>query len=76
MNHEPDRIPVPGNGRGRDPDMADAGKPVPRDQTAALTPTQLAAGFGILAGLLVLFVRSRRGRGSGSDSGRDSGRDE
>ena len=76
MNDETDRIPVPSNGRGPDPNIADAGEPVPREQTVALTPTQLAAGFGILAGLLVLFVRSRRGRSSGRDSGGDTGRHE
>ena len=36
---------------------------VPRDQTMAFTPNQLAAGFGIVAGLLLLFAaRRRRGR--------------
>lgn len=36
---------------------------VPRDQTVAFTPNQLAAGFGIVAGLLLLFVGARRRRG-------------
>jgi hypothetical protein len=43
-------------------DAVDAGA-VPRDQTVAFTPNQLAAGFGIVAGLLLLFAaRRRRGR--------------
>ena len=37
---------------------------VSRDQTGTFTPNQLAAGFGIVAGLLLLFAaRRRRGRG-------------
>jgi len=41
----------------------DAAGAVPRDQTMAFTPNQLAAGFGIVAGLLLLFAaRRRRGR--------------
>jgi hypothetical protein len=39
------------------------GDVVPRDQTVAFTPNQLAAGFGIVAGLLLLFVGARRRRG-------------
>jgi hypothetical protein len=45
------------------PDDADPGA-IPREQTIAFTPNQLAAGFGIVAGLLLLFAaRRRRGRG-------------
>ena len=43
-------------------DVADTGA-VSRDQTVGFTPNQLAAGFGIVAGLLLLFAaRRRRGR--------------
>lgn len=50
---------------GEAPDDAAAdGGAVPREQTIAFTPNQLAAGFGIVAGLLLLFAaRRRRGRG-------------
>ena len=81
MNQDTERIPVPTNGRGPMPDDAPApatappverrgpaGDAVPRDQTVPLTPTQLAAGFGIVAGLLLLFVGARRRRG-GKGSG-------
>jgi hypothetical protein len=48
---------------GEAPDDADTGA-LSRDQTIAFTPNQLAAGFGIVAGLLLLFAaRRRRGRG-------------
>ena len=37
---------------------------VSRDQTGTFSPNQLAAGFGIVAGLLLFFAaRRRRGRG-------------
>ena len=39
---------------------AEAEGAVPRDQTMAFTPNQLAAGFGIVAGLLLLFAARRR----------------
>ena len=47
-----------------DSDAAEAGSgALSRDQTVAFTPNQLAAGFGIVAGLLLLFAaRRRRGR--------------
>lgn len=72
MSEDTDRIPVPTNGRGPHPDAApppadespgSAGKPLSRDQTVSFTPNQLAAGFGIIAGLLLLFVGARRRRG-------------
>ena len=70
MNQDTERIPVPTNGTGPKPDerRGSASDAVPRDQTVPLTPTQLAAGFGIVAGLLLLFVGARRRRGGkGSD---------
>ena len=49
---------------GQDLDAPSGPGAVPRDQTVAFTPNQLAAGFGIVAGLLLLFAaRRRRGRG-------------
>jgi len=42
------------------------GEQVSRDQTVAFTPNQLAAGFGIVAGLLLLVFGTWRRR-----SGRD-----
>ena len=74
MSEDTDRIPVPTNGRGPHPsadvpagrteatplgDDADPGA-VARAQTVAFTPNQLAAGFGIVAGLLLLFAARRR----------------
>lgn len=68
-----DRIPVPMNGHQRNatpapagPDPADEG-PAGPDLRIAVSPAQAAAGFGIIAALILLFVRSRRGR---SDRGR------
>ncbi len=78
MSEDTDRIPVPTNGKGPHPvDDVPAGRTqatpvgddagsgaVARDQTVAFTPNQLAAGFGIVAGLLLLFAaRRRRNRG-------------
>lgn len=78
MSQDTERIPVPTNGTGPKPPAATGpgtpaapgterrGAPpgvVPRDQTVAFTPNQLAAGFGIVAGLLLLFVGARRRRG-------------
>lgn len=76
MSQDTDRIPVPTNGAG--PHLATSPPPVgpkatpgeqlSRDQTVAFTPNQLAAGFGIVAGLLLLVFGTRRRRGR---SGRD-----
>jgi hypothetical protein len=78
MSEDTDRIPVPTNGKGPHRDVLEAttgpaaepaAEPassgeVPREQTLAFTPNQLAAGFGIVAGLVLLFAaRRRRGRG-------------
>ena len=77
MSQDTERIPVPMNGTGTQPDDAatvapaepqadrrrDAGQAVPRDQTVAFTPNQLAVGFGIVAGVLLLFAGARRRRG-------------
>ena len=69
MNQDTERIPVPRN--GHEPtsiDPAPATAPPAAPQAVPLTPTQLAAGFGIVAGLLLLFVGARRRRG-GKDAG-------
>lgn len=78
MSQDTERIPVPTNGRSpmpadvpserrqTAPAADDAGAAVPRDQTVAFTPNQLAAGFGIVAGLVLLFVGARRRRGGSS----------
>ena len=78
MSQDTERIPIPTNGTGPKPPGATgpgtsaaaaterrgaSADVVPRDQTVAFTPNQLAAGFGILAGLLLLFVGARRRRG-------------
>ena len=77
MSQDTERIPIPTNGTGPKPPPAASASPagptterrgatvdvVPRDQTVAFTPNQLAAGFGIVAGLLLLFVGARRRRG-------------
>jgi hypothetical protein len=73
MTDDTDRIPVPTNGKGPHAgvtltaggDVASGGA-VPREQTVGFTPNQLAAGFGIVAGLLLLAVAGRRrSRGRG-----------
>ena len=87
MSQDTERIPVPTNGRGTMPDDvprdrrrrpdatpdidAAAGQAVPRDQTVAFTPNQLAVGFGIVAGLVLLVAGARRRRGGSGGSGRD-----
>jgi len=72
MSEDTDRIPVPTNGKGPHAGLtvtagvgdAAGGGAVPREQTVTFTPNQLAAGFGIVAGLVLLFAASRRrGRG-------------
>jgi len=77
MSEDTDRIPVTTNGKGPPAGVtvtagvgdsaageAARGGAVPREQTVAFTPNQLAAGFGIVAGLVLLFAASRRrGRG-------------
>jgi hypothetical protein len=78
MNQDTERIPVPTNGTGpKPPDVApvvppldsagrrigDSDGAVLRDQTVPFTPNQLAVGFGIVAGLLLLFAGARRRRG-------------
>ena len=53
---------VAGNGPAG-PAATDGGAPPATEPIIAFTPTQLAVGFGILASLIVLLVRSRRRRG-------------
>ena len=73
MSQDTERIPIPSNGTGPMPPIAPTvpatdrrgatATVVPRDQTVGFTPNQLAAGFGIVAGLLLLLVGARRRRG-------------
>lgn len=71
MNPDPNRIPVPVNGKGQH-ELDAPGDPLeapgPDQLTVGFTPTQLAVGFGILAALVALVVgrvrrRGRPGRG-------------
>ena len=70
---EPDRIRVPTNGHraplsddaapdavAADTESVPDGALTPADLRIAFSPGQLAAGFGILAGLILLVVGSRR----------------
>ena len=65
----PDHEPAPGAPPDPpdDPKPADSGAPSGNEMAIALTPSQLAVGGAIVAGLLVLGVRlllgRRRGRG-------------
>jgi hypothetical protein len=67
-----ERIPVPGNGH-RPPMDADVPAPpetaTPRREAPAVrlavTPGQLAVGFGIIASLILLVLGRRRGRRDG-----------
>jgi len=80
MSSDPDRIPVPTNGRGPhpvpDPEVPAAsaargsmggssGGPSNMEMSVAFTPKQAAVGFGILASLLLLIVSGARRRRSG-----------
>jgi hypothetical protein len=74
MSEDTERIPVPTNGRGPrlqgsaepvDWPHSPPGEPPSRDQAIPFTPNQLAVGFGIVAGLVLLFVGSRRRGRSG-----------
>jgi hypothetical protein len=76
---ESDRVRVPTNGHrpplGADAERGDAAPAVPDpvvetelpDPRLVISPTQLAAGFGILAGLIVLLARRRGRRGDRDD---------
>jgi hypothetical protein len=41
----------------------------PADLPVGMTPGQLAAGFGIIAAIILLVVRSRRRAGRGTNAG-------
>ncbi len=70
MSQESDRIAVPTNGRGPHPIPGpvataepDPGTPSAQELSTAISPKQLAIGFGIVASLVVLLVgRARRSR--------------
>ena len=76
MSSETDRIAVPTNGRGPHPvpettgttdadDLSDS-TPSDVDLSNALSPKQLAVGFGVIASLVLLAVaRARRRRTGG-----------
>ena len=59
--------PAADDGRAADDGFAADDGPTRPDLRIAVSPAQAAAGFGIIAALILLFVRSRRG---GSDRGR------
>jgi len=71
MSSSTDRIPVPTNGH-RPPlssdavaaptDPAPTGGPSADELRVAFTPGQVAAGFGIIAALILLVVGRRRGK--------------
>jgi predicted outer membrane lipoprotein len=65
MTTPDDRLKVPTNGHHTAPtDAAEPAAPTPSDLRIAVSPAQAAAGFGIIAALILLLVRSRR-RGKG-----------
>jgi hypothetical protein len=63
MTRETDRITVPANGRKPHP-VADAPtqKATSPELTIAVTPGQLAVGFSVIAGIILLVLRRRHGR--------------
>ena len=78
---ETDRVRVPTNGHrpalgAVDPaDGTPASTdddPTPPDDRIAFTPGQLAAGFGVLAGLILLLVGTRRRGRRDADDDRDA----
>ncbi len=70
MTHDADRVAIRANGQTPPPSgkttRDDGGEPIDSADdevpTAAFTPTQLTVGFGILAALILLLVRRRRGK--------------
>jgi hypothetical protein len=66
MSQETDRIAVPTNGKHPQP-APEPARPGPTQRPAppalSFNPTQLAVGFGILAAVVALVVRSLRRRG-------------
>ena len=72
MSQEPDRVPVPTNGKGPHPVET---PPAPEDAeaspaaTAAFSPIQLAVGFGIIASLVLLAARQMRRRNRSGPGG-------
>jgi MYXO-CTERM domain-containing protein len=73
---ETDRVRVPTNGHrpalgAVEPDGTSGppadDAPTPPDYRVAVTPAQLAAGFGVLAGLILLLLGTRRRRRDAGD---------
>lgn len=71
MSSSPDRIPVPTNGHraplpaetpSATPEPGPSSGPSVADPRVAFTPGQVAAGFGIIAALILLVARKRRGK--------------
>jgi hypothetical protein len=67
MSNDPDRIPVPANGR-RGPSTSPAGDAADGpassdDPRVVLSPAQLAVGFSVLVSVVLLLVGRRRRRG-------------
>lgn len=70
MNSDDERIPVPTNGHrppATPPDATPPDATPPADASAvglaiAFTPGQIAAGFGIIAGLILFIAGRRRGK--------------
>ncbi len=69
MTNEVERVPVPTNGKGPHP-ASEPSAALPADEPSqelnvSFTPTQIAAGFGIVASLVLLAARQIRRRGRG-----------
>lgn len=65
MSRSGDRIPIPVDGEAAD--TADrqpaSGDRPPTSPTTTVSPTQIAAGFGIIVALILLVLRRRRSGG-------------
>ena len=70
MNSDDERIPVPTNGQGppatppeaTPPDATPSADASAVGLAIAFTPGQIAAGFGIIAGLILFIAGRRRGK--------------
>lgn len=71
MSSSTDRIPVPTNGHrpplsteppAAAPEPGSTGGPSASELRVAFTPGQVAAGFGIIAALILLVLGRRRGK--------------